>query len=92
MISTDRMTWDASTRTLTSEASDHAPLGRFPWVRAYPDACDLGVDVVGRTGRVVRFAVQHEERRDGETLFWRLVPARPTDRRQLGLALIIFND
>jgi hypothetical protein len=58
--------------------------------RVYDDACDEGLTLVSqRTGREVVFVVDEVERRDGDVLLWRLVPAKPSESR---VPMTLFND
>lgn len=100
-VSTDRFTFDHDTRTFVAEASDFGSLrDRLatnglvgPFGRVYDDACDIGLTLVSHvSGTRVVFAVEHEERdREGDLLYWDLLPAQ-LHERTAGLKVRIFND
>lgn len=90
MISTKQFHWSPEQRALIADASD---LGNLQMIQAYPDAADLGFDLVSaRTGRVVRM-VQSADciDKDGEG-YWEFIPANLRDRRAYDFKVLVFND
>jgi hypothetical protein len=85
-FSHERFTWEKG-----KGSAEIGDLGPSPFIRVYPDACDEGFDVIGRTGRTVRFVVVETTRDgEGEVQSWRLEPAA---RELRGYASItLFND
>lgn len=76
-ISSSRFTYVYSERMLVAEASD---LGPLCFGQVWNDSCDEGLTVVSaRTGREVVFVVNHVETRDGDLLYWNLIPAKRGD-------------
>jgi hypothetical protein len=72
---------------LVAEMSDVGGLGRV-----YDDACDLGLTVIGQRREVV-FVVEREQRdAEGELLWEDLIPANLADRREVRMAVRLFND
>lgn len=90
MISTERFTWVAGTRTFVAEVSE---LQDLEMIRVYPDSCDVGFDLVShKTGKVVRM-VQSEEKCDKDGNGWfEFIPAFAKDRKQYDFKVLVFND
>lgn len=89
MLSTSRFSYNPETKTFSAEASD---LGKMPMRRVYPDACDLGFDLVSqRTGNSVTVVHNHREERDGDVLWDEFIPAQHKDRKIFN-KVVIFND
>jgi hypothetical protein len=90
-VRAEQFTWDPADRMFTAEASD---LGLRGFDRVYPDACDEGLTLISRyAGRPeVIFVVQHEERRDGDTLWWDLAAADTPPGGFPQFTVRIFND
>ncbi len=70
--------------------------GHLPADPIYPDACDLGFQMVSeKTGRVATFYFSREHRADGDITHWTYLPT-PESIRALGLSsevrVEIFND
>lgn len=88
-VSTAQFTWDRAHRMLVTEISNFGH--GFDFGRVYDDACDEGVTLVSEhTGRQVVFAVNHIERdREGDLLYWDLIPASHAD---CNCTVRIFND
>lgn len=86
-VRVEQFMWDSAERTFVAEASS---LGYRSFERVYPDACDEGLTLLSRyPGRPeVVFVVQHEERRDGDILWWDLTPVNA----QPGFTVRVFND
>lgn len=72
---------------LVAEDSDLP--GRFE--RVWNDACDVGLTIMDGDGREVVYAVNHEERRDGDLLWWDLIPAISAGERSEP-RVQVFND
>lgn len=88
MISTDHFHYNKTDKTFVADISDLN--GRLRMIRAYPDACDAGFDMVSaKTGAVVRFVETAEVRNDGDISYWEFKSIGPKNR---GLKVIIFND
>lgn len=91
--STKKFYYDAERKTLSIDVSD---LGPNPWIQAYPDSIDLGLDIISHlTGSPVRFVVNHEERVDNELVAWELIPTDSTLRNApstRGITLVVYND
>lgn len=85
-VTADKLLWIPEDRRFVAEMSD---IGGFGLV--YDDACDEGLTLVSRRPgyREIVFAVEHEERREGDTLYWDLKPA---DGKTCGFTVRIFND
>lgn len=89
---------DAQSKTISAEASTlTAGLRDYPlFGRVYDDACDEGFSILSeRTGRVVTWALDHEERDgEGDTLYWDLKPARIDELRAglQGWRVRVYND
>ena len=64
-----------------------------PIEQVWNDACDTGLTLISqRTGREMVYAVEHIEKdRDGDLLFWDLLPANLSDRDG-ALKIRVFND
>lgn len=72
-VSTRQFTLDGA--TFVAEISDFGP--GFKFGQVYDDACDEGITLVSQwTGAEIVFAVHHEERRDGDLLWWELRAVR----------------
>lgn len=94
MLSTKQFSWDKTTQTFSAEISE---LGSNPFVRAFPDACDMGVELVSHaTGSIAMFMQVSESRdRDGDLMDWTFRPTPATLRSNPALAnakIVIFND
>lgn len=91
LVSTERFTYVPAENMFVTEASDLGLGHGIDFGRVYDDACDVGLTLVShRTGTRVVFAIEHEERRDGDLLYWDL---RPADRSKWGCGTVrIFND
>ena len=95
-LSTKQFTSDPKRKMLIAEASD---LGRNYLIQVWPDACDVGIEIVSQnTGRHSRW-VQTEEKRsndlDNELLCTIYEPTRETLRTEpqlKGWTVHILND
>lgn len=85
-VTADRLTWMPESRQFVAEMSD---IGGFGQV--YDDACDVGLTLVSRRPgyREIVFAVEHEERREGDILYWDL---EPVTGGPASFTVRIFND
>lgn len=93
-LSLEKFTWKAKDQTLSAEESDlhsHSFDGTYPWLqRLYNDACDVGIAIRSHyTGKVERFHLEKEEKREGDLLSWTF---RPVDKNCRVKQVIIFND
>jgi hypothetical protein len=91
MVSSKQFTWSGGVGS--AEISDFGP--SFSFIRAFPDSCDEGLDVVSeRTGAVERFVVVETvygtEDDDRSILSWKLEPVRRALKGKT--SLVIFND
>jgi len=88
-VDTARLSYDPATKTFAAEASD---LGRaFTFGRVWADSCDEGMTLISRrTGREIVCVVEHVETRDGDLLFWQLVPVNAP--AGVTFTVTIFND
>lgn len=91
MLRSSQLTWENGHGV--AEVSDFGPEFRF--IRAFPDACDEGIDVLSeRTGHVERFVVVHTERGteddDRDILSWKLEPVKRALKGRTSITL--FND
>jgi hypothetical protein len=85
-ISTDRLTYHRDSNLLVAWDSD---LPRP--ARVYDDAADAGYTLVShRTGRQVVYVEHAYERKDGDLLYWDLIPVEPSDRHLPTLR--VYND
>jgi hypothetical protein len=96
-VHSSRFHYSAIENTFSAEASDLAPISSHNgslFGRVYDDACDEGLTLVSaRTGREIVFVVEHVERdREGELLFWELLPADLGVRHSTGFKLRVYND
>jgi hypothetical protein len=82
------LSWDAPERRFTAEASE---LPGLRVGRAYDDACDEGLTLIGRDGQERPLVLSHEEYAMGELLWTDFTPIRPPDARTFA-GLRIFND
>ncbi len=86
------------TRTWVSEASDIAgPLngGQPLFHQVYPDAADLGLTLVGKTGQQVDYVVCEEVCNEGDLVGWKLCPTKESAKRVpgcVGTKMLIAND
>jgi hypothetical protein len=89
-VPSTRFLWIAQEQRFVAEASD---LGRQFFGRVYRDACDVGLTLISRhDGSELVFVVDHEEWREGDILWWDLVPADTVDRRRVSFTVRVFND
>jgi hypothetical protein len=81
-------TWVPEERMLVTE---HSSLpGDFGQV--YADACDEGLTLVSQVTQArMAYVVEHVERRDGDLLWWDLLPADHRDRNG-AIRVRVFND
>lgn len=90
-VSTERFRYDAANRLFTVEASDIGLGHGLEFERVFDDACDVGLSLISaKTGQVIACAIEHEELREGDTLYWDLRPAERKDRDLFTVR--IFND
>jgi hypothetical protein len=87
---------NATSRELVAEMSDFGPLGTEIFHRIYPDACDEGITVVGKTGIQADYYIAHEVK-DGEGDLLRIIlePTRESIRRHPRVAntrVVLLND
>lgn len=89
-ISTNRFSYSKERNEFCTEASD---LKNESFSRRWPDACDIGFDLVSeRTGRVVRLVETDEVRdREGE-LMYNVFEAIREDKKLFDGRVIILND
>lgn len=86
--STETLAYDREANLLVGEASTLGLRSGEEFDRVWNDSCDVGLTLVShRTGQEVVFAVDHEEIRDGDILYWDL---KPVDH--VLATLRIFND
>lgn len=75
-------------------ASDYGPGLRFSQI--YADAVDVGVIVVGKTGKEVVYFLDHTERDlENDVKWWRFRPTNESVRNvpsARGTSVVIFND
>lgn len=75
-------------------ASDFGPGLRFSQI--YSDTADVGVVVVGRTGKeVVYYLAETKRDREGDVQYWQFLPISEHTRRIpecRGTSVVIFND
>jgi hypothetical protein len=87
-VNTNRMTWVPKERLFVVESSDIGPM-----TRVYDDACDVGLTLQSQRGFApIVFVVEHEERRDGEVLYWDLKPANLSMRLKVRFGVRVYND
>jgi hypothetical protein len=94
ILPVERFTWYGPTRTFCAEASDFNDLGGG-FKQIYPDACDAGLAIRGRDGRIAPFYLAEEHKRDGDITHWTLLPTPEALRiapRLKGVKVEIFND
>lgn len=94
MYSTRQFLPHAKTMSLTAEISE---LGGLRFIQAYPDACDIGIDIVSHvTGKESRWVqVQESRNDDGDITDWKFVPTADTIRKIPSLRnwkVVVFND
>ena len=88
MISSKHFNYDKKDRTFTADVSELN--GKLVMIRAYPDACDAGFEMVSeKTGEVCRFVETAEVRNDGDISHWEF---KGMGKIGKGLKVIIFND
>lgn len=76
-----------------AEASDLARIDEELFGLVYDDACDAGLTLVSaKTGREVVYVIVDEKRRDGDLLYYDLLPADLRERREIPTSVRIFND
>lgn len=86
-VPSSKFTWDSKSKTYVAEMSD---LGKgFQFDRVFDDAVDVGLTLMGEKMDVV-FTVDAVEVKDGDILFWTLVPASLSLRPVASMT--IFND
>lgn len=71
--------------TFVAEASD---LTGFRLSQIYDDACDVGLAIRDRRGRVWPFALSGTDESGGDIQAWRFLSCYPTP----GVRMVIFND
>jgi hypothetical protein len=93
-VSWRQLTWLPAERKFVAEISDTNGFGRV-----WDDSCDLGLTIVGKTGREVVFVIWADHRdAEGELTHWELRPAvgqRPHPGlidQLVGVTLTLFND
>lgn len=95
-VATTQCTYHRETSTLVIEASDICRAGEQMFMQIYPDACDEGLILIGKTGREYRYVViEHRRDTEGDSQFWTLAPTALTARQFpecCGIKLQIFND
>ena len=94
MLSTTQFSRNTKTKTMTADMSD---LGNDPFVRAYDDACDLGLPVVSHvTGKVIMWvntAMEMDREGDLQTMtFEPTAQSLRTNRNATGWQIVLFND
>jgi len=75
-----------------AEASD---LGDFRPEQIYPDACDVGFKMLGKTGEYATFYLADTRQSEGDILYWTFLPTTETVRKipaLKGYRVEIFND
>lgn len=91
-VSSDRFCYNRDTKTMSAEVSD---LGDV-WVQAYPDAADMGIEIISsRTGKSVMFVVHEEKWNDGDLLYWVLKAVKnPRNHAPIfdQLTVVVYND
>lgn len=86
--------YQADTKKLVAEASDFGPGGFRLW-QIYPDACDEGIAVRGKSGAIVIYALSHVDQKDGDLRAWEFEPISESLRAvpsAKGTSVVIFND
>ena len=91
--------FNAHDKMLVAEASDFGPAGAWHvgiFSRIYADACDIGLTMIGKTGKEATFYVEHEKKdREGELQVTILKPVAETLRaipQLAGWTVHILND
>lgn len=85
--------WDLPSKTMSVEASMLSSASVAWWGRIYPDACDIGIVVVGKY-REVLFNVETEHRDGDDITHWTLRPCsrhvrlHPEDSQ---LKVVVYN-
>jgi len=89
MVSSKLFSYNKEDKTFRADVSDTA--GKLTMVRAYPDACDAGFDMVShKTGEVCRFVETGEKRNsDNEVMYWEFSGMGKVGK---GLKVVLFND
>lgn len=88
MISSKHFDYIKGDKTFVAEVSSLK--GKLEMIRAYPDACDAGFDMVSvKTGKIVRFVETKEVRQDDEIVAWEF---KCLDKNHKDLKALIFND
>lgn len=62
--------------------------------QVYKDTCDMGIGIIGKKDEV-EFVVDHVERRDGDLLFYHLVPTAESLQKvpaAKNIEVVLFND
>jgi hypothetical protein len=80
--------------TLVGELSDFGPAGTYPFHQIYPDACDEGVTVQGKSG-AVDYCVSEWKVEDGDLQKIILLPTPESVKRVPGAAgsdMVLYND
>lgn len=83
---------DRFTNTEDMLVIERSDLGR-DFERVWDDACDVGLTVVSAmNGRETVYAVEHEERHDGDILYWDLRPVARVNPLLPAPAVRVYND
>jgi hypothetical protein len=81
---------------LVAELSDLSAVHENPFHRVYPDACDEGLTIIGKTGQEVTYAINRRQvDREGDLQFIELIPTRESIRKvpaSRATKIILFND
>lgn len=92
-IPTDKFSYNKG--QFIAEMSDFGPCG-LRWYPIYPDACDEGIALVGKTGKVVIYYLNEVRRdADGDIQSWEFKPISEHARKWPEVAqthITIFND
>lgn len=96
-LSTSQFTWSAEDRTFAAFLSD---LPDLEFSRIYPDACDVGLELMSsETGKIAKYVCnecgQVGRNSEGEVQFVELLPAPETVRSiptLQGTRIMLFND
>ncbi len=92
--SINKFSFDPKTGWLVAEASDFTGSELFHQI--YQDACDIGMAIVGRNGKTVRYYLAEEKRDDEGDLQVQILLPCPEDVRKVssaaGTQIHILND
>ena len=94
-LSTRQFTYYPRDRQFVAEMSELAMGGRRRiWHQIYPDACDVGINVVShRTGKEVTYVLAETKRSAyGDILHWVLTPVATSSLEAADTSVLIFND